>query len=84
MHYHDDWNWLMEALKHVTKLGWNWELIDFNGTVKEEDCFSCSIFNLEIGQSLCKIKHNSTDPIKAVFIAVSDFAKLYYNEKGLI
>jgi hypothetical protein len=78
--YHSDWNWLMKSLVYITKLGWNWELIDFNGTVTEEECFSCSIFNLELTGQPNKIKHISSNPIEATFIAVSDFAKLHNNK----
>lgn len=78
--WHSDWNALMGALTYITKLGWNWELIDFKGSVDEDNCFSCSIFNLEPYKPLNKIEHSSSEPIKAVFLVVSDFAKSY-NEK---
>jgi len=77
LQFDSDWNWIMEAVVHITSLGWNWEMIDFNGTVKEENCFSCSIFNLDLDKPYNKIKQVSSKPIEAVFIVVSDFAKSY-------
>ena len=79
--FHSDWNWIMKSLIHITNLGWNWELIDFNGTIKEKDCFSCSIFNLDLSKQYNKIKNESSNPIEVVFKTVSDFAKRYNNKE---
>jgi hypothetical protein len=70
--YHSDWNWLMEAVGFIENL--NVE------------------YSVEIIRATCVIRHFSTifsaqyfkkerDKKEAVFIAVSDFAKLYNNKE---
>ena len=78
--FHSDWNWIMEVLKAITKTGYNWELIDFNGTVKEEKYMKCSIFNLEIGKHYDRFMYESSDEKEAVVQAINQFLIWYGKE----
>ena len=73
MRYHSDWNWIMEVLQKITSTGYNWELIDFNGTAEEEEFMRCSIFNLDITKPLYKFKSTSSDAKKAVVETINQF-----------
>jgi hypothetical protein len=73
MTFHSDWNWIMEVLKQITKYGYNWELIDFNGTVTEEKFMKCSIFNLELSKPYNKFTAESSDEKEAVVQAINQF-----------
>ena len=75
--FHSDWNWIMEVLKQITKYGYNWELIDFNGTVTEEKFMKCSIFNLELGKPYNKFTTESSDEKEAVVQAINKFLILH-------
>jgi hypothetical protein len=66
--WHSDWNWLMEAVEFIEKV-YNNQPIYFGHK-------NCVIFSPKT------IKSKGKDKKEAVFIAVSDFAKLY-NEKKL-
>jgi hypothetical protein len=72
MQFHSDWNWLMEAVEYIENL--NVE------------------YSVEIIRATCVIRHFNTifsaqyfkkerDKKEAVFIAVSNFAKLYNENK---
>jgi hypothetical protein len=65
--YHSDWNWLMEAVEFIEKV-YNNQPIYFGHK-------NCVIFSPKT------IKSKGKDKKEAVFIAVSDFAKLYNENK---
>lgn len=67
--FHSDWNWLMEAVEFIENKGYRVAIQDTCCQVVDNDAF----YNEEVEASTKK---------EAVFIAVSDFAKLY-NEKKL-
>lgn len=67
--FHSDWNWLMEAVEFIEKI--------YSYKVKIESK-GCIIYK----NSNAVIIHYSTESkLVAVFIAVSDFAKLYNNKE---
>jgi hypothetical protein len=73
--FHSDWNWLMEAVEFI-------ENLDLN------DIFTMPEFNYHVGKmTLLRVnkdvlkKMPITSKKEAVFIAVSDFAKLYNNKE---
>ena len=66
--FHSDWNWLMEAVEFIEKILYNNQPIHFGRNV-------CVIFSPKT------IKSKGKDKKEAVFIAVSDFAKLYNENK---
>ncbi len=66
MEFNTNWNWIIKVLTEITKTGINWEMIDFNGSVSEPNCFKASIFNLDIGKPYNKIETSSVDPLHAV------------------
>jgi hypothetical protein len=66
--FHKDWRWIMEAVEFIEKV-YNNQPIYFGHN-------NCVIFSPKT------IKSKGNDKKEAVFIAVSDFAKLY-NEKKL-
>jgi hypothetical protein len=77
MKFHSDWNWLMEAVEFIEK-------------VKDEQGYGnmvniwvngCNVCENNAGYKIIENIFASTKK-EAVFIAVSDFAKLY-NEKKL-
>ena len=76
--YHSDWNWLMEAIEFIEKLGYESLLGSSEYYYPEKGMRHIQHF---IKDDLT-IYHESKDKKEAVFIAVSDFAKLY-NEKKL-
>jgi hypothetical protein len=65
--WHSDWNWLMEAVEFIEKV-YNNQPIYFGHN-------NCVIFSPKT------IKSKGKDKKEAVFIAVSDFAKLYNENK---
>jgi hypothetical protein len=74
--FHSDWNWLMEAVEFIQK-----ELI------KNNDEFCIEFYKGLPGESMTFVSYaeqnvESKSSKEAVFIAVSDFAKLY-NERKL-
>lgn len=75
--FNSDWNRIMEVLKQITKCGYNWELIDFNGTVREEKFMKCSIFNLQLDKPNHKFIFESSDAKEAVVQAIDSFLKFY-------
>jgi hypothetical protein len=79
--FDSDWNWIMEVLEKITKIGWNWELIDFNGTVKEEKCFKCSIFNLEFNTPFNKFSFESSNSKEAIVHTIRYFLNWYKENK---
>lgn len=79
MQFHSDWNWIMEVLKGITKIGYNWELIDFKGTVKEEKFMKCSIFDLQLNTPFIKFTYESADEKEAVTEAINNFL-IWYND----
>lgn len=77
--FHSDWNWIILVLKSITKIGYNWELIDFNGSVNEKNFMKCSIFNLEFGKSHIKFTCESSDETEAVVEVINQFL-IWYNK----
>jgi len=72
--FHSDWNWLMEAVEFIEKIG---ETDKHYGTLVD-----ITTTYIKIGKITIDLKLTLISKIEAVFIAVSDFAKLY-NEKKL-
>jgi hypothetical protein len=73
--FHSDWNWLMEAVEFI-------ENLDLN------DIFTMPEFNYHVGKmTLLRVnkdvlkKMPITSKKESIFIAVSDFAKLYNNKE---
>jgi len=77
--FDSDWNWIMEVLSQITKIGWNWSLIDFKGTVKEEKPFEVAIFNLDLDKPYNKILFSAISPKEAVVQAINQFL-IWYNK----
>jgi hypothetical protein len=65
--FHSDWNWLMEAVDFIEKI-YNNQPIYFGHN-------DCVIFSPKT------IKSKGKDKKEAIFIAISDFAKLYNNKE---
>lgn len=80
MLFHSDWNWIIEVLKFITKIGYNWELIDFNGTVEEVNFMKCSIFDLDFDNRI-KFVFESSDEKEAVVQAINQFLIWYKENK---
>ncbi len=79
----DDWEWLMCIVKFIENLGYNVEICSYHGNSPLHYCAIHKLINKDTNDviSIVEPKH-SNDKKEAVFIAVSDFAKLY-NEKLL-
>lgn len=69
--FHSDWNWLMEAVEFVRKTS---GISMVEGPVKQPTCV------IHLG-NLRALSGQSNTLKESVFIAVSDFAKLYNDEK---
>lgn len=80
MQFHSDWNWIIEVLKFITKIGYNWELINFNGTVEEVNFMKCSIFDLDFDNRI-KFVFESSDEKEAVVQAINQFL-IWYKENN--
>jgi hypothetical protein len=77
--FHSDWNWLMEAVEFIEKqkmevsiIQNECSIIDTEKAEKEENPFMI--------EPIAKCYDGETK-LEAVFIAVSDFAKLYNNKE---
>jgi ribosomal protein L30/L7E len=75
LRFHSDWNWLMEAVEFIQK-----ELI------KNNDEFCIEFYEGLPGEPMTFVSYaeqnvKSKSSKEAVFIAVSDFAKLYNNKQ---
>lgn len=64
--YHSDWNWLMEAVEFIESKGYD---VFINGLYCRITDSGMGDFEVESGEV--------SNKKEAVFIAVSDFAKLY-------
>lgn len=78
--FHSDWNWLMEVVEFIRLKNWSYDMY-CPSSINEKDSdgeFECNFWdkiNPEvIGRSKTSLK-------EAVFLAVSDFAKLYNNKE---
>jgi hypothetical protein len=78
LQFHSDWNWLMESVEFIEKLGYESIL----GGSEYYYPYKDMRHNQTFFKDDTTIYHESKDKKEAVFIAVSDFAKLY-NEKKL-
>jgi hypothetical protein len=78
LQFHSDWNWLMESVEFIEKLGYESLLGGGEYYYPEKDRRYIQHFIKEDEV----IYHESKNKIEAVFVAVSDFAKLY-NERKL-
>jgi hypothetical protein len=75
LRFHSDWNWLMEALEFLRIKGWCY---DSYSPISDDTLFECNIWNKETTE----VEGRSADSLKeATFLAVSDFAKLYNENK---
>jgi hypothetical protein len=72
--FHSDWNWLMEAVEFVDKLN------NYFIQIEEKSCYVYDISKFDNSQSMALMIKDGKTKKEAVFIAVSDFAKLY-NDK---
>ncbi len=70
MQFHSDWNWLMEAVEFIENKGYD---VFINGLYFRITDSGMTDFEIESGNVLIKKE--------AVFIAISDFAKLYNDKK---
>jgi hypothetical protein len=79
MHYHDDWNWLMEAVGFIEKYkNYKYSVYTLKGC-----CQIFKFYHTPKEKLICTTTYNTRiDKKEAVFTAVSDFAKLY-NEKKI-
>jgi hypothetical protein len=76
--FHSDWNWLMEAVEFIRRLGWNYDISSPIASLKESSLFECDFWN----KNNHDINRRSLNSQKeAVFIAVSDFAKLMTSQE---
>jgi hypothetical protein len=77
--FNESWHNLMEAVELIRTKGWSYDMYSPSDHENKEGIFECNFWD--------KVNHEiegrSTNELKeAVFIAVSQFAKLY-NEKKL-
>ena len=73
--FHSDYNWLMEAVEFIRLKNWSYDTYCPSNTDGEFECNFWDKISPEIeGRSKNSLK-------EAVFIAVSDFAKLYNNKE---
>jgi len=83
--FHSDWNWLMEVVEFIESKGYATQ-ISHDYTISNYGCDYCEINTVDNAllyddrEPIVSILNKSKKSI--VFIAVSDFAKLY-NEKKL-
>jgi len=75
--YDSDWNWLMEAVEFIEKLKY---LVEISGSHEWQ---FCAIVRTDTDDVVARIGYYEKTFTKkeAVFIAVSDFAKLYNNKQ---
>jgi hypothetical protein len=73
--YHSDWNWLMEAVEFIEKLN------NYFIQIEEKSCYVYDISKFDNSQANAFIIKDGKTKKEAVFIAVSDFAKLYNENK---
>jgi len=74
--FHKDWNWLHEAVEFIEKLN------NYFIQIEEKSCYVYDISKFDNSQANAFIIKDGKTKKEAVFIAVSDFAKLY-NEKKI-
>ena len=73
--YHKDWNWLMEAVEFIENLE------NYYSQIEEKSCYIYDISKFDDSQTNAFIIKDGQYKKEAVFIAVSDFAKLYNNKE---
>jgi hypothetical protein len=71
--FHSDWNWIMEAVEFIGSIGGSYSISNKSCAISVNEPYW---FSTEI------IVKTNEPALKAVFIAVSDFAKTI-NDKGL-
>jgi hypothetical protein len=76
LQFHSDWSWLMESVEFIDKLS------NYFIQIEEKSCYVYDISKFDNSQTNAFIIKDGKTKKEAVFIAVSDFAKLY-NEKKL-
>jgi len=77
--FHFNWNWLMEAVKFIDSI--EVKNSEYNSTYNvASDQFGVSIETTGY-HSKTVIKVENSNRLEAMFIAVSDFAKLFNNNK---
>jgi hypothetical protein len=77
--FHSDWNWLMEAVEFIRLQNFSYDMYCPNGIEKDNDGeFECNFWD-KINPEI--IGRSKTSLKEAIFIAVSDFAKLYNNKQ---
>ncbi len=82
LRFHLDWNWLMEAVEFIEKSGYNIEICSYHGNDSLHYCAIHQLIDKDTNDitSIIKPKHSNIKT-EAVFIVVSDFAKLYSENK---
>jgi len=75
LQFHSDWNWLMEAVEFIDKLN------NYFIQIEEKSCYVYDISKFDNSQTNAFIIKDGKTKKEAVFIAVSDFAKLYNNKQ---
>jgi hypothetical protein len=73
--FHSDWNWLMEAVEFIDKLS------NYFIQIEEKSCYVYDISKFDNSQTNAFIIKDGKTKKESIFIAVSDFAKLYNNKE---
>jgi hypothetical protein len=73
--FHSDWNWLMEAVEFIENLE------NYYVQIEEKSCYIYDISKFDNSQTNAFIIKDGKTKKESVFIAVSDFAKLYNNKE---
>ncbi len=79
MQFHLDWNWLMEAVEFIERRGYGY-VVEISGNPEKQ---FCAITKINSDHSIVRVGYSDEVFTKkeSVFIAVSDFAKLYNNKE---
>jgi hypothetical protein len=90
MEFHSDWNWLMEVVEFIESKGfpfcvsWNEVTVtNLEAFLKQKETGECDILQPETIIHIYDAEDDKKILSKkeAVFIAISDFAKLYNNKE---
>ena len=67
LQFHSDWNWVMEAVQFIRRLGWNYDISSPIASLKESSLFECDFWH----KNNYDIKGRSLNSQKeAVFIGI--------------
>jgi hypothetical protein len=76
--FHSDYNWLMEAVEFIRLKNYSYDMYSPTHITDTDDDFECSLWD-GINSEICGRSKSSLK--EAIFMAVSDFAKLYNKER---